>query len=96
MSAILRTSDGTDLAGTLEEQFIELVCSDEDLLRAEFEAIVAAEWPAPPSAPPPRRDSAGRPFTPSDGRPGTGRRERAASHLRHPIQRRATQRAPPD
>ena len=29
----------------------ELWCSDVDLLRAEFDAIVAAEWPVPPPIP---------------------------------------------
>ena len=34
------------------EQFLEIVCSDDDLVRAEFDAIVAAEWPRlPPDAP---------------------------------------------
>ena len=28
--------------------FIELVCSDEELVRAEFDAIVAAAWTSPP------------------------------------------------
>jgi len=34
-----------------DEDFIELVCSDEELLRAEFEAIVSEEWSS--SSPPP-------------------------------------------
>jgi hypothetical protein len=29
--------------------FLDLLCADEELLRAEFEDIVAAEWPRPPS-----------------------------------------------
>jgi len=29
------------------EQFLTLICSDEDLLQAEFDAIIAAEWPNP-------------------------------------------------
>jgi hypothetical protein len=35
--------------------FLDLLCADEELLRAEFEDIVAAEWPRPPSRPPSRR-----------------------------------------
>ena len=35
-------------ARTVDEQFLGLMCSDEDLLRAEFDAIIAAEWPSPP------------------------------------------------
>ena len=40
-----------------DEEFTDLVNSDEDLVRAEFEALIAANWedtppPPPPSAPP--------------------------------------------
>ncbi|HET7800095.1 MAG TPA: hypothetical protein VFL38_06715 [Humibacillus xanthopallidus] len=35
------------------EAFFELVCADDDLLRAEFEAIVAASWVGPPDRPTP-------------------------------------------
>jgi len=28
-----------------EEEFLELVYADEELLRAEFEAVIAKEWP---------------------------------------------------
>ena len=31
-----------------DEAFLDLVCADDDLLRAEFEAIIEANWPAPP------------------------------------------------
>jgi len=31
-----------------DEAFLDLVCADDDLLRAEFEAIIAASWPALP------------------------------------------------
>ena len=30
------------------EEFLEIVYADDDLVRAEFDAIVAAEWSAPP------------------------------------------------
>lgn len=30
------------------DEFLDLLCADEELLRAEFEAIVAAGWPLPP------------------------------------------------
>lgn len=36
-----------------DEAFFELVCADDDLLRAEFEAIVAASWVGPPDRPAP-------------------------------------------
>jgi len=34
----------------MDELFLELLCADEDLIRSEFDAIIAAEWPSP--APP--------------------------------------------
>lgn len=34
----------------LDERFIELVYSDDELMRAEFDDIVAAEWTVPPPA----------------------------------------------
>jgi hypothetical protein len=41
------------------EQFLDVVLGDEDLLRAEFDAIIADAWDDPPRAarrpPPPRR-----------------------------------------
>src|SRR6478672_1585568 len=39
-------------ADSLHEEFLELVCGDEQLLRAEFDAIIAQEWG---SRPPPAR-----------------------------------------
>lgn len=52
---------------SLDEEFLALVYGDEELLTAEFEAIIAANWPAPPVAPRhgPRRAHGRRP---SDGR----------------------------
>jgi hypothetical protein len=36
---------------TLDEEFLAIVCEDDDLLRAEFDAIVGAGWgwASPPS-----------------------------------------------
>lgn len=34
-----------DVARTSDEMFLEIVLSDEQLLQAEFDAIIAAEWP---------------------------------------------------
>lgn len=36
-----------EVAG-VDEEFLALVCSDPELLRAEFESIVAAGWSSPP------------------------------------------------
>jgi hypothetical protein len=62
-----------------EEAFIDLVCADDELLHAAFDAIVAQEWPVPPSVPPaPRR--AGLPA------PGSGsRRRRLPPDGRRPV-----------
>lgn len=42
------------------EDFVELLCADEDLLRDEFDAIIRANWPSPPPAAPDLGSSAGR------------------------------------
>lgn len=34
---------------SVDERFLDLLCSDTELVRAEFDAIIAAEWPDPPS-----------------------------------------------
>jgi len=51
------STPGTDagVARSVDEQFLTLMCSDEDLLRAEFDAIIAGEWPSPPANTPARR-----------------------------------------
>ena len=36
-----------------DRAFLELICADDDLLRAEFDAIVAASWVGPPDRPRP-------------------------------------------
>lgn len=50
MTQILEGTEA-DTAPT-RQSFIEVVCGDEDLLRAEFDAIIAAGWPDPPPRPP--------------------------------------------
>lgn len=38
--------------GTISaEEFMAMICRDEELLRAEFDAIVAAGWDEPPTSP---------------------------------------------
>lgn len=56
-------------ADPLTEEFLELVCAEEDLLRAEFDEIIAQEWTAPP---PPGEPRAASP-TGGPGRQLTGR-----------------------
>ena len=59
--------DGFKATRSTDEQFLDLLLADEDLLRAEFDAIVAAEWPGPPPGRPGRGARA-------EGRPGETRR----------------------
>lgn len=35
-----------------DEEFTNLVTADEDLVRAEFDALIAGSWQTPPPAPP--------------------------------------------
>jgi len=80
---------------TVDEQFLALICSDEELLQAEFDAITAEEWPVTP-APLPPREATGR-------KPKRGRWGRWQSTARvHPDQNvplrgqaRRRQRSPP-
>jgi hypothetical protein len=44
-----------------EEEFLALLCADEQLVRAEFDAIIAAGWPAPPPGPGSRMPARGGP-----------------------------------
>jgi hypothetical protein len=86
---------GDTTARTVDAQFLDLICSDADLLAAEFDAIIAAAWPTPP-ADGPGRGVAG-------GQPGSGAGRRAADPVRDPVHRprhpgiggRVRQRSPP-
>ncbi len=49
MSATPRASDVPTLTG---EPLMAVLYLDEELVRAEFDAIIAAEWPTPPTRPP--------------------------------------------
>jgi len=42
-----------DVTSTMEEAFVDLVCADDDLLRAEFDAIIEAGWLVRPRRPRP-------------------------------------------
>jgi len=88
-------TDGSTATRGPDEQFLELLCADEDLVRAEFDAIIAAEWPSPPPAEPDRGADAGR-----RPRPARPRREASVaaqpSRPRHPgIGGWTRQRSPP-
>ncbi|MFZ0121009.1 MAG: hypothetical protein WAN20_15810 [Pseudonocardiaceae bacterium] len=55
----VETLPAAELAMPRVTEFAELVCGDRDLLRAEFDAIIAANWPShdPPTPPPPHPGS---------------------------------------
>ncbi len=61
-----------------DEQFLDLICSDDQFVQAEFDAIIAAEWPDPPrpnhAAVPTRASVAAPPRPPRH--PGLGERPR--------------------
>lgn len=74
------------VAQTLDEEFFALVCEDEDLTRAEFDAIIEANWGEPPLPPAPRRPL-----------PSTPHRNTLRPHGQHrvPMDLSARQRSPP-
>jgi hypothetical protein len=68
-----QTVEVSEVAQSMEAEFLALICADDDLLRAEFDAIITAEWPTPP--PRPRNYTRGR-----QRREGAGRsRHRSAA-----------------
>jgi hypothetical protein len=87
--------DSFDDTRSTEEQFLDLLLADDELLRAEFDAIIAAEWPGSPPNLPHRRVR---------GEPDAGGKRRhraAATKAPAPLGRRphvdgsARQRSPP-
>jgi hypothetical protein len=78
-----------------EAEFLDLICADEELLRAEFDALIAAGWPIEP--PTVRGVGRRREHTPAGGRGAHARRVRSLS--RQPdapeVRARSRQRSPP-
>jgi len=68
----IRPPGRVDDTPSTEEQFLDLLLADDELLRVEFDAIIAAEWPGPPPNLPHRRVGGG-------PDPGGKRRYRAAA-----------------
>jgi hypothetical protein len=78
----------------VDAQFLALVCADEDLLRAEFDAIIAAGWGRARHYRP--RQSAGAPALPMRNEtPSAGRAGRTARRWNPDAGARARQRSPP-
>jgi hypothetical protein len=53
---------GAAVDQAVQEEFLALICADEDLLRAEFDAIITASWGQP--RPPARQARSRRPRLP--------------------------------
>jgi hypothetical protein len=49
---VIHVFDQAREPGTLTDDFVDLVCADPSLLRAEFDALVAASWDSEPPTPP--------------------------------------------
>jgi hypothetical protein len=66
-----------------EDEFLAIVCSDEDLVQAEFDAIIAAQWPGLPPDPPEDDDAVERSPGPMPIPPIRGR-ARLSDRPHHP------------
>jgi len=57
---ILNSEGAGSITRTVEDEFFDLVYGDQELLRAEFDAIIAAGWPGvPPTQPTPAAAASG-------------------------------------
>lgn len=87
----IRRDDALD-AVDVDARFVEIVCADDELLAAEFEAIIAAGWPQPPTPPAPLGDE------PTKRPTGDTRDDAAQSATRSwrmPSRARGRERSPP-
>jgi len=62
------------------DEFLALVCADQEWLRAQFDAIIAAEWPSPPPVQPGRGDAAKPPPGPAAPRRPASRPPNPSRH----------------
>ncbi len=64
---MIETNQPTHSSPAITDDFLAVVCADEQLLHAEFDAIIAEEWP---SGPPtwPGHQAGGYPQKPADPR----------------------------
>lgn len=84
---------GLDL--DVDRRFAELVYADDDLVRGEFEAIVAAEWgPTPPGRLPGAEPEPGSPGSDSEAAVPVEPRSSAGTQP-HAVSRSGRERAPP-
>ena len=87
--------DAVRQVDNIDDQFFALIYSDEELLRDEFDALMAAAWSSPPPTPACRRDAERPPDRPRPDLPPTlgGRRDGVLTRVRDS---RARTRSPPD
>jgi len=81
------------MSTVVEDAFLDLVCQDDELLRAEFDALIAASWHTPPPPPPAPSDPARRPPGWPPAPPGEPRPLRQTVREAPRLRR---QRSPPD
>jgi len=95
-SAPQRSDVAVAAADEVEEEFLALVYADEELLRAEFDALIAATWGQPRQPAGPRRAS--RPTPPPRRRPRPKFARPGPMRAPHypGAEGRTRQRAPPD
>lgn len=74
----MTTLDRAAAVRPVESELADLICSDTDLLHAEFDAIIAAEWGGdhPPGRPTPPPPPPQRPVPPSPPEPAVRRPRR--------------------
>ena len=80
-------------AADVQDDFLALMCADDELLRAEFEEIVAAAWPSRPRPPGPNERVDGRPG-PARSPGWTGRSEGPPGHQAVVVNRWVRERSP--
>ncbi len=90
------TSLRGDLTRGSHEQFLDLICSDDELLQAEFDAIIADQWPSPPPHKPRRDNPGGRHPARRGQHPGPSGPDGPPPRPRHPgVGAWSRQRSPP-
>ena len=71
LAVVLDAARDVGQVDDLDEEFFALIYSDEELLRDEFDALMAAAWSSPPPTPACRRDAERPPDRPRPDLPPT-------------------------
>jgi hypothetical protein len=78
-----------------DEAFTELISSDSDLVRAEFDALIGARFNEPPRPPAPPAPSAAQPTPPPQPEPGPSPATPGQNAEHQPSTASANPRSPP-